>query len=222
MPVRTSSPLDMSDVREILNVHAEVLTFESSKRSEIESNGAEVKETTKCRIVVSVRFSLYPAAASETDDSDSDDSFPEPVSDDDLYSSDEEIDKIPENATQPPKRLKRVTLPDVFSETRDVRIARTGDGLDKLPWGNIKSHLTKTFPEGYYITLCFKPNRSSSGRAQTRNYTKTHGISNKYSFMSLFASSSQMSSKSVFGSLMESFDGLFERFSSVEEEKVEV
>ncbi|KAH0548868.1 hypothetical protein KQX54_003523 [Cotesia glomerata] len=46
MPVRTSSPLDMSDVREILNVHAEVLTFESSKRSEIESNGVEVKETT--------------------------------------------------------------------------------------------------------------------------------------------------------------------------------
>ncbi|KAH0551342.1 hypothetical protein KQX54_001868, partial [Cotesia glomerata] len=105
MPVRTSSPLDMSDVREILNVHAEVLTFESSKRSEIESNGVEVKETTSvdsCERQVS----LYPAAASETDDSDSDDSFPEPVSDDDLYSSDEEIDKIPENATQPPKRLK--------------------------------------------------------------------------------------------------------------------
>ncbi|KAH0563602.1 hypothetical protein KQX54_002858 [Cotesia glomerata] len=74
MPVRTSSPLDMSDVREILNVHAEVLTFESSKRSEIESNGVEVKETTSvdsCERQVS----LYPAAASETDDSDSDDSF---------------------------------------------------------------------------------------------------------------------------------------------------
>ncbi|KAH0540392.1 hypothetical protein KQX54_016848 [Cotesia glomerata] len=57
----------------------------------------------------------------ETDDSDSDDSFPEPVSDDDLYSSDEEIDKIPENATQLPKRLKGEGR--LLSSARSLQIA---------------------------------------------------------------------------------------------------
>lgn len=41
-----------------------------------------------------------------------------------------------------------------YFDVKIVRIARTEGRLDKLPWGSIKSHLTKTFPEGYYVTLC--------------------------------------------------------------------
>lgn len=247
MPERTSSPPDMSDVVKILNVHAKVLTYDSSKRSEIENDLA------KNTLLTSVdgcerRASLYLTESdSESDSFNNNDSFPEPISDDDLYSSEDEINQTPEAVGQLAKRFKRSTLPDVFSETKDgvfmkkdniahfwsadfkskspvteelinkkyinieefpkqlevgeviiskknsfhiftviiklksenktqlndvltgitnlketmdyfnvktVRIARTGDGLDKLPWGNIKSHLTKTFPEGYYVTLC--------------------------------------------------------------------
>ncbi|KAH0549799.1 hypothetical protein KQX54_014345 [Cotesia glomerata] len=81
MPVRTSSPLDMSDSQMELKL----------KKQQVQ-------------IVVSVRFLCILLQLIETDDSDSDDSFPEPVTNDEHYNSDKEIDKNPENATQPPKR----------------------------------------------------------------------------------------------------------------------
>lgn len=108
-----------SDVKEILNLHAKILTLESSKRSESESNVSKInvlEGVDSCEHQVS----LNSTEADETKNSDSDDnSFPEPISDDDLYSSDEENDQTPENVTEPAKRMRKSTLPDVFSETRD-------------------------------------------------------------------------------------------------------